>query len=147
MRLTLHTDYALRLLMMLSTNPDRRISVPDAAARNNISRNHLMKVAQALSAAGYIRTIRGKGGGVVLSRPAASIGLGDVVRDMEPDFSFAECHAPRTSTCCLLPVCGLNGILHEAGQAFQDVLDRYTLADLVSDRSKALALLNPETET
>lgn len=137
MRLTLHTDYALRLLMMMATTPERRITVPEAAERNQISRNHLMKVAQALGKAGFVKSIRGKGGGLELSRPASEIALGAVVRAIEPDFSLAECHPPRTSTCCLLPVCGLNGILSEAGQAFQAVLDKYTLDQLVLDPARA----------
>ena len=143
MRLTLHTDYALRLLMMLSADPDRRITVPDAAEKNGISRHHLMKVAQALNANGFVKTVRGKGGGLSLARPADAINLGDVVRAMEPDFSYAECIAPRTSDCCLLPFCGLNGILLEAGRAFHAILDRHTLADLVTDRAAALRLLEP----
>ncbi|MBO6797331.1 Rrf2 family transcriptional regulator [Maricaulis sp.] len=137
MRLTLHTDYALRLLMMLAARPGARVTVPDMAERNRISRNHLMKVAQALVKAGYVRSIRGKGGGLELAREPSEISLGEVVREIEPDFSFAECHPPRTSNCCLLPVCGLNGILSEAGRAFQAVLDQYTLVDLLLDPARA----------
>lgn len=141
MRLTLQTDYALRLLMMLAARPGARITVPEAAERNRISRNHLMKVAQALVKAGLVKSIRGKGGGLELARESGEISLGAVVREIEPDFSFAECHPPRTSDCCLLPVCGLNGILGEAGRAFQAVLDKYTLADLVLDPVRAREII------
>lgn len=142
MRLTRHTDYALRLLMMLAARPNERITIQDVADANRISKNHLMKVAQDLGRAGFIKTIRGKGGGLVLARPAQHIRLGDVVRETEPDFSFVECLAPRQSDCRLLPACRLNGILSTAGRAFQDVLDRHCLDDLISDPASVSALLD-----
>lgn len=141
MRLTLHTDYSLRLLMMLSARPDERLTIQDIADANAISKNHLMKVAQDLGRAGFIRTIRGKGGGLVLARPASEIGLGDVVRAMEPDFSIVECMPPRASKCRLIPACRLNAYLADAAQAFQSELDRHTLADLLADPEEVSALL------
>ncbi len=146
MRLTVHTDLSLRLLMFLALNPDGLATIRDAAHRYHVSRNHLMKVARQLGESGFIETVRGHGGGLRLGRPAAEIGIGDVVRTTEQDFRMVECFDPGRNTCALAPACRLRGALEEALWAFLSALDKYTLADLmVPDRSmrRLLGLTDP----
>ena len=131
MRLTLHTDYALRLLMLLAIEPDELHTIEEVARRYGISRNHLMKVVQTLAQAGLVDSLRGRGGGLRLGRPAASINLGAVVRATEDGFALVECFDRARNTCIVAPACGLRGPLEEALQAFLATLDRYSLADLV----------------
>jgi Rrf2 family nitric oxide-sensitive transcriptional repressor len=133
MRLTLHTDYALRILMLLAIEPDRLHTIEEVARRYRISRNHLMKVAQTLARAGLIDSLRGRGGGLRLGRPAGSINLGAVVRTTEDSFAIVECFDREHNTCVVAPACGLRGPLDEALRAFLAVLDRYSLADLVNN--------------
>lgn len=132
MRLTLHTDYALRLLMLLALEPEGLHTVEEVARRYGISRNHLMKVAQTLVRAGAIDSLRGRGGGLRLARPAEEIVLGQVVRATEDGFALVECFAPERNSCLVTPACGLRGPLEEALAAFLAVLDRYSVADLVA---------------
>ena len=131
MRLTLHTDYALRLLMHLALAPERRVTISDVAEAFAISRNHLVKVAHELGKAGFVETVRGRGGGLRLARPAAEIAIGDVVRAMEEDFRIVECFDRGASTCCIAPACRLKRLLRDALEAWAAVLDGATLADLV----------------
>lgn len=131
MRLTLHTDHALRLLMFLAIAPDELHTIEEIAQRYNISRNHLMKIAQTLAQAGFIASLRGRGGGLRLGRAAESINLGAVVRATEDGFTLVECFDRKHNTCLISPACGLRGPLEEALQAFLAVLDRYCLDDLV----------------
>ena len=132
MRLTLHTDYALRLLMLLTIEPDELHTIEEIARRYDISRNHLMKVTQTLAQAGFIDSLRGRGGGLRLARPAAEIRLGDVVRATEDGFDLVECFDRERNRCVVAPACGLRGPLEEALVAFLATLDQYTLADLVA---------------
>jgi len=132
MRLTLHTDYSLRLLMLLAIEPDARHTIEEIARRYGISRNHLMKVAQTLTQAGFVESMRGRGGGLELARAPELINLGDVVRACEDGFALVECFDRERNTCVVAPSCGLRGPLEEALAAFLSVLDRYCLADLVS---------------
>jgi Rrf2 family transcriptional regulator, nitric oxide-sensitive transcriptional repressor len=131
MRLTLHTDHALRLLMLLAIEADVLHTIEEIAQRYNISRNHLMKITHTLVQAGFIETLRGRGGGLRLGRPAASINLGAVVRATEDSFALVECFDREHNTCLITSACGLRGPLEEALQAFLAVLDRYCLEDLV----------------
>ena len=131
MQLTRFTDYSLRVLMYLGTHPDRFGTVSIIATEHGISRHHLTRVVHQLGLKGYIETTRGKGGGFRLARPPRLIRIGDVVRDMETGFEWAECFRPGDVTCRLLPSCALKPALAEAGRAFLSSLNRRTLADLL----------------
>ncbi|HTO39532.1 MAG TPA: Rrf2 family transcriptional regulator [Rhizomicrobium sp.] len=133
MRLTLHTDYALRLLMLLALEPDELHTIEEVARRYNVSRNHLMKVAQTIAQQGFIESLRGRGGGLRLARPPRRINLGAVVRSTEDSMALVECFDRERNQCLVSPVCGLRGPLEEALAAFMAVLNKYTLADLISN--------------
>lgn len=133
MRLSLHTDYALRLLMLLAIVPDELYTIEEIAMRYDISRNHLMKITQTLAQAGFIRSLRGRGGGLRLGRTAESINLGAVVRATEDSFALVECFDQDRNRCPIASACGLRGPLEEALQAFLAVLDRYSLDSLVKN--------------
>ena len=93
-RLTVYTDYSLRMLMYLAVKGDGLATIAEVADAYGISKAHLTKVAHQLGLAGYVETVRGKGGGLRLARPAERIGLGDVVRRTEPDMALVPCFEP-----------------------------------------------------
>ncbi len=146
MRLTVYTDYALRLLMYLAVHPDLKPTIGEIAASYGISRNHLMKVAYELGASGYIQTVRGKGGGLRLARSAEGIVLGEVVRRTEPDMALVPCFDPVKAACALTPACKLRGALGQAQAAFLAVLDSYTLADLVENHTMLDRLMDRDSQ-
>ncbi len=139
MRLTVYSDYSLRVLMYLALRHERLATIEEIAGAYGISRTHLMKVAHQLGQKGFVGTVRGKGGGLRLAREAATIGLGDVVRHTEPDFALVPCLVPADGSCVIQPSCILRHAIEQARDAFLAVLDRYTLADLVRPRAAALA--------
>lgn len=141
MRLTLHTDYALRLLMHLAVAPGRLVTISEVSEAFGISRNHLVKVAHELGKAGFVETMRGRGGGLRLARPAENIAIGDVVRAMEEDFRIVECFDREANTCCIAPACRLKRLLREALEAWLTVLDGATLAELVEKPAPLRRLL------
>ena len=132
MRVTVYSDYSLRLLMYLAVRPERLSTIKEIAEAYDISANHLMKVVHQLGLAGYVETIRGRSGGMRLGRPAAEIGLGEVIRHTEPDMDIVPCFEPENRTCPLSRACRLKSALDKARLAFMSVLDEYTLADLTS---------------
>lgn len=130
MRLTDFSDYALRLLMYAGVQGDRLITIEETAKLYGISRAHLMKVANQLTRAGFLRAVRGRSGGLTLAMEPEQIGLGDVLRATEPDFALVECFR-KDDQCLITPRCRLRGVLGEALAAFSATIDRYTLADLM----------------
>lgn len=140
MQLTSHTDYALRLLIYLAVHRgETPATVQDAATRYGISANHLAKVAQRLVQLGYVNSHRGRGGGLELACDTNAIGLGKLVRQTE-NLVLVECFG-NDSECPIEPACGLKHVLDKAQQAFLGVLDDYTLADLIGQRSQLVQLL------
>ncbi len=136
MRLTLYSDYSLRVLLYLS-HKEETVTITELADFYKISRNHLVKVVHNLGINGFIVTSRGKHGGIRLARPAREITVGEVVRHTEPDFDLLECFNPQTDHCVISSTCSLKGVLFEARSAFINVLDRYTLADVAAPKVQA----------
>jgi len=134
MKLLTSTDFALRVLMRLSTTPDKHVSTDALACELVVSRHHLHKIVQYLTEAGLVRTIRGARGGVMLARPAREIKVGDVIRSHENDQALVECFRADGGACTLLPRCRLRSMLDGAQNAFYQYLDRFTLADCLAER-------------
>lgn len=133
MQLTRFTDYSLRVLIFLGAYPDRLCTISETAEAYGISGNHLMKVVNRLSSGGYIETVRGKGGGMRLSRAPKMINIGDVVRYMEDRFDIVECFNEKYQDCPLFPACTLRSVLVDALRNFMATLDRHTLKDVLGD--------------
>jgi Rrf2 family nitric oxide-sensitive transcriptional repressor len=138
MRLTLYTDYSLRVLLYLANKEDRIVTITELAGFYRISRNHLVKVVHNLGLNGYLQTTRGRNGGLKLARPAKEILIGEVVRSTEPDFDLLECFNPVTDQCVITRSCSLKGVLFNAQASFLGILDKYTLADISKASGKAL---------
>lgn len=141
MRLTLHTDYALRMLIHLAASDGRTCTVLDIADAFDLSRNHLLKVALTLRDLGHVATTRGRSGGIRLAKRPDEINIGTLVRAIEEDFSLVECLQSGGGACAISPACRLKGMFAEALHAYLAVLDKYTLADVVREATLLRSLL------
>jgi len=134
MQLTQHTDYGLRLLIVLARMGGGPIALPEFAAEQKLSYHHVAKVAQTLAREGFIKTRRGRSGGVELACAPEEITVGQVVRALERGMQLADC-----GHCELRYDCSTSGLLAEALAAFLAVLDRRTLAEAAQHRGPAFA--------
>ncbi|WP_421407551.1 RrF2 family transcriptional regulator [Agrobacterium tumefaciens] len=135
MKLSLYSDYAMRVMIHLAAK-DEKVSIREVAHIYNISQNHLMKVVQDLAGAGFIEAIRGRNGGIRLAKPADQINLGSILRHTEKLTDLFVCEG-----CIIAPACGLPVVLREATAAFVAVFDRYSLAEVAKKKSDLTALL------
>ena len=140
MRLTTFSDYSLRVLMFLAVERNRLATIPEIAAAYGISENHLMKVVHQLARSGVIESVRGKGGGIRLTRDPAEIRLGQIVRASEGPSAIVECLSVEPGACKIVPACRLAPILVRAFDALYATLDEYSLADLVNEPAHAIQL-------
>jgi len=139
MQLTRFSDYSIRTLIYLGLLPPGELSnVASVAAHYDISRNHVVKVVHQLAQLGYIDSVKGKGGGIRLAKPASRICLGEVIRHTEGTLFPINCGEPY---CRILPGCRVKGVLQEAMDAFMAVLERYTLADVLEGQQPELKQL------
>ncbi len=142
MRLTSYSNYTLRILMTAAARAPELTTIQEVAQGFGISKAHLVKCVHQLGIWGYLGTVRGNRGGFHLSRPAASISLGEVIRRTEEGFSLVECFDPATNTCPLTDRCHLRTALQRATSAFLDVLDSMSLADITENGDDLLAILS-----
>jgi len=149
MKLTQYTDYSLRVLIFLGAlEEDERVNVQEIASIYHISKHHLTKVVHNLGKLGLIETMRGRGGGIRLDKKPDQINIGWLIRQTEEDFHLVECFNPEENGCVINSACTLKGILNQALEAYFATLDRFTLADLLANRSSLQALiLNPSFQT
>ncbi len=136
MKLSLYSDYAMRVMIHLAAKDEDLTSIKEVAAIYGISQNHLMKVVQDLAGSGFINAVRGRNGGIELTRPAREINLGALLRHTEKLTDLFVCDG-----CIIAPACGLPVVLREATAAFVGVFDRYTLEDVAKKKSDLASLL------
>jgi Rrf2 family nitric oxide-sensitive transcriptional repressor len=146
MKLTTYSNYALRSLQLAALRAPDRIKVDDVVRVHGVARPHIVKIVHELGRAGYLETLRGRGGGFRLARPAEDIVVGDVVRLTEGPLDLVECFNPERNTCPLIGICKLSRALKAATKAFMAVLDDLTLADIASNKSELLARIAPIEE-
>jgi len=130
MQLTRFTDYALRVLLYVGRHNGRICTMGQIAAHHRISLEHLRKVVHKMARLGYLKSMRGRGGGLLLGREASAIRIGDLVVALEENMSIIDCEA---LDCKLAPGCSLKAALDRAGSAFVDSLNEVTLADLMGN--------------
>jgi Rrf2 family nitric oxide-sensitive transcriptional repressor len=143
-QLSLHADYALRALIYLGTRQGTVVSTQQISDAYGISKHHLVRVVQTLAEHGYVELLPGRSGGVRLIRDPATVRLGDVVRQTEPNLRLVECFDCETNTCPIIASCGLKAYLNDALRAFLATLNAHTLSDLLtpSRRSKLAAVFS-----
>lgn len=134
MRLTSYTNFALRTLQLAALRAPTLARVDEVSRAHGLSRAHIVKVVHELGQAGYLETVRGRGGGFRLARPPAAITVGEIVRLTEGPLELVECFNPVTNTCPLMGVCRLSKGLQRATAAFMAVLDEMTIADIAANR-------------
>lgn len=108
MRLTLSTKYAILALGEL-TRRGKAASVPELASSLDIPQAYLGKLVPLLARAGILRTQRGRGGGVLLARPAETITLKEIIETVEGPSALQDCPfeltpCPGDPSCPLYPV-------------------------------------------
>jgi Rrf2 family nitric oxide-sensitive transcriptional repressor len=141
MKLTSFTDYSLRVLIYLAADTTRRATIAEIATSFDVSVNHLTKVVHFLGKKGWLVTTRGKGGGLGLALAPEAIVVGQVVRATEGPAQPAECFGDTPDHCRIARICRLRGALRQAVDAFYAVLDGFTLADLVHNRTSLARVL------
>lgn len=129
MTFSLQTDYALRTLMLLASRK-KRATVGEVAAFFGISVPHVAKVVNQLSRLGFIRSIRGIGGGIELKKDPATIRIGEVILAFEGNLHLLECVGTE-DVCKIQSYCKLRTVLAHAEQLQLTYLNDVFLSDVI----------------
>lgn len=132
MEISLYSDYSFRVLMFLAQNGDDLTQIRTMSEAYKVSENHLIKVVQHLVRLGYVKSVRGRAGGVKLAMDPSEINLGEVFKRTEPNLRLLTCFDLPTNSCPIAQMCQLQKFFDLALQAFIAQLQQGTLADIVS---------------
>ena len=131
-KLNSYTEYAFRILLYLLMNKEKRVKVQDIADYYSASLNHFNKVVQKLSKLGYIKTSRGKNGGVLITQEGEEVTLDKLILQMEPPEELAQCSGGSSHVeCRLASHCKLRQVFQSAQTGFYAHLRDYKIKDLV----------------
>ena len=137
MKLTKKGEYALRTLIQLGvahrTGRDV-VSVSALAESEKLPFKFLEQILFTLRGAGYIESKRGKVGGAKLAKPQEEIRMGEIVRLIDGKLAPIGCASETAYEPCTCPDeehCGLRMLMIDVRNAIANILDRYTLHDVV----------------
>jgi Rrf2 family protein len=137
MKLSKKGEYALRSLINLGIAAEMKrklVQVSELAESEQLPVKFLEQILQALKEAGIVESQRGKFGGYRLGRPSKKIFIGEVVRLIDGPLAPIGCVSQSAYEPCTCPDeahCGLRMLMLDVRNAIADILDRYTLADVV----------------
>ena len=129
MRLSLQTDYALRTLMYLAS-VWARATIGEVAEFFQIPAPNVAKVVNQLARLGYVRSVRGIGGGIELATAADDITIGEIVETFEGSLHLLECVGTE-DVCVIQSYCKLRNVLARAEQVQVDYLKSVTLSEVL----------------
>ena len=139
MKISTRGRYALRLMLDLAVYGDGTpVSLRDVAKRQAISDKYLEQIVTPLSRVGLVRSVRGAGGGYLLTRSPAEYTVGDILRPLEGDLAPVEC-ATDAEYCHRCNECVTVALWQEIHKAVSQVVDNTTLADLM-ERQKQMGI-------
>lgn len=137
MQLTTHSDYALRIIIFCGSKSPGLVTTPEVSEAYGISKHHVGKIVTELGDKEFLTIQRGRGGGFKCSNKALTSTVGDLVRAMEPNFYVVECFKGEPENQCpITAICKLKNPLAEATSAFLQVLDQYTMKEMITQNTR-----------
>lgn len=132
MRLSQQTRNAVSVLVQLAKAANRSLTVPEIAKACDITEYNTFKLVPVLVRGGFLRTIRGRNGGVELAIPADDISIGSVVRATEQSLQTDAMDAKAGDSQA-----SFETMVDDALLAFVEILDQNTIAELTGCNAKA----------
>jgi len=138
MKLTRLADYAVRAVIHLASKQNKeKATISEIAKEQNIPQSFLAKVMQNLTRGGLVIAHRGKMGGFYLAKDAKEITIRTVVEVVEGPIILNRCLI-KPGECERDVFCSAHTVWIEAQEALAEVLDRYSMEDLLKMQRKNL---------
>ena len=134
MKISTKGRYALRMMLDLALNEENGyIPIKEIAKRQGISDKYLEQIISILNHAGFVRSVRGAGGGYKLTKKPSEYTVGMILRLTEGSMAPVSCLEDEVNTCDRAESCVTLGVWKKLYSAINDVVDSITLEDLVED--------------
>lgn len=138
MKLSAKSEYALRAMVDLASQPGEKTTLDRIAGRQRIPEAMLRGIAQSLARAGLVETVRGYGGGVALAGPADRISVRMVMEAVEGPIQLHRCRSRQHH--CPLGLgerCPLRALWDSTEGRLLELWDGVSLAALASGQAEA----------
>ena len=134
MKISTKGRYALRLMLDLAMcGEGKYTALKDIAERQQISLKYLEQIISALTKSGYVKSVRGTGGGYMLAKAPEEYTVGMILRLTEGSLAPVACLDIAPNTCPRAESCVTLGVWEKLYDAINGVVDNITLADLVKE--------------
>lgn len=131
MKISTKGRYALRLMLDLALEEEQVVKLKDVAERQEISVKYLEQIISVLQKAGYVKSMRGPGGGYSLSKRPEEYTVGMILRQIEGSLAPVACLDDEENTCERSVSCVTLRLWQMLYDAINGVVDKVTLADMV----------------
>jgi len=133
--LSMKAKYALRALIVLSTNEKKMMQSKTIAQQADVPAKFLETILAEMKSSGFIDSKRGIFGGYFLIKPAFDIRIGDVIRTLDGTLAPLRCASTTEyqpcDDCSDEETCVIRKMMIDVRNAISDVLDQRTLADML----------------
>lgn len=150
MKITALEEYGLRCMVQLALGVDEApMTVAQVAEREGLSTEYAGKLLNLLGQAGLVRSVRGRNGGFTLARPAEQITLAQIVRALSHDLfdtEYCERHSGAEEVCVHQSACTLRPVWSAVSEIVGQVLESFTLMDLLRSEGHVCRQLEPHME-
>lgn len=131
MKVSTKGRYALRLMLDLALEEDKMVKLKDVAARQEISVKYLEQIISVLQKCGYVKSMRGPGGGYTLAKKPEEYTVGMILRQIEGSLAPVSCLEEEENSCSRSRSCVTLRLWQMLYDAINGVVDQVTLGDLV----------------
>lgn len=128
--------YALRMMLEFALQPEECTKIKQVAERQQISDKYLEQIVTILSRAGYVKSRRGAQGGYYLTKAPCEYTVGMILRLTEGNLAPVSCMEDEINQCSRSDICASLMVWKKLDDAMTDVLDSFTLADLVKEQKR-----------
>lgn len=136
MRITTKSKYGIRMIVEIAAQPEGKAAPLKAVARKlNASEKYLEQLVIPLVKAGYLKSVRGAGGGYVMGRPAGELTAQMVIVALEGESSQRAC-VGEIGACQRASTCAAIGLWRKINEAINAVTSTVTIADLVEEKRR-----------
>lgn len=133
LRLSTKGQYGVRAMYEIAKGyPDQPVTIKEISERQNVSAQYLEQILNKLRKANLIRSIKGPGGGYVLSRDPEDISIASILNELEGPIALTSCLEPEKS-CIMIDRCVVHLLWKALGEQIEGFLKTITLKNLINE--------------
>jgi len=135
LRLSTKGQYGVRAMFEIARGyPDEPVNIKVISERQDVSPHYLEQILNRLRRSGLIRSVKGPGGGYLLTSSPEEISISEILRELEGPVAITSCLNPAEG-CVRVDSCVTHLLWKALGRQIEEFLNTITLRDLLNGKS------------